>query len=162
MTEIRSAQPSDLPFILTLERSNADLGLVGSDSAELHARRMESTDASYFVIEHAGQAAGYVVLCGLDSESRNLELKRVVVSTPGEGIGRQALRQVMARAFNQLTAHRLWLDVYDDNVRARKAYKALGFVEEGIQRECVRQGSRFRSLVLMSMLEREFRALDRP
>lgn len=162
MTAIRSAQPSDLPFILTLERSFADLGLVSSESAEVHASRMASTDASYFVVEHEGQAAGYVLLCGLDSNNRSIELKRIVVSTPGEGIGREALRQVMARVFNRLTAHRLWLDVFDDNVRARKTYKALGFVEEGTLRECVWQGGRFRSLVLMSMLEQEFRAMDHP
>jgi hypothetical protein len=45
----------------------------------------------------------------------------------------------------------LWLDVYCDNARARRAYQALGFVEEGMQRECVWQGGQFRSPVLMSI-----------
>lgn len=90
MTEIRPALLSDLPFMLTLERSFADLGLVGCESAEVHAGRMESTDASYFAIEHYGRPAGYTILCGLDSNNRSVELKRVVVSTPGKGIGRQA------------------------------------------------------------------------
>jgi diamine N-acetyltransferase len=160
MTEIRAAQLSDLPFLLTLEGYSAALGFVNCDSAEVHIGRMESSDASYFLIEHEGQAAGYVLLCGLDSKHRNIELKRVAVSAPGKGIGRQGLRQVMARAFQDLAAHRLWLDVYSDNARARRAYQALGFVEEGTQRECIWHDGHFRSLVLMSMLEHEFRALD--
>jgi hypothetical protein len=61
MTGTRRALPSDLPFILTLEPSFADLGLVGCDSAEVHAGRMESTDACYFAIEHDGQPAGYAL-----------------------------------------------------------------------------------------------------
>ena len=47
--------------MLTLEPSFADLGLVGCDSAEVHAVRMESTDACYFAIEHDGQPAGYAL-----------------------------------------------------------------------------------------------------
>ena len=160
MTAIRPAQPSDLPFILTLEQSFAELGLVGSDSAEVHTGRMESTDASYFIVEHESQAAGYILLCGLDSSHRSIELKRIAIASPGKRIGRQALRQVMGRVFNDLAAHRLRLDVYSDNLRAQRAYQAAGFVEEGVQRECIWQRGRFRSLVLMSILEREFRAID--
>ena len=79
------------------------------------------------------------------------------VSEPGCGTGREALRQVMRMAFSELSAHRLWLDVYSDNRRALRTYRALGFMEEGTMRECIWHGGKFRSLVLMSLLEQEFK-----
>jgi RimJ/RimL family protein N-acetyltransferase len=47
----------------------------------------------------------------------------------------------MARAFDGFAAHRLWLDVYCDNARARRAYQALGFVEEGMQENASRKAA---------------------
>ena len=62
----------------------------------------------------------------------------------------------MSKSFVDLAAHRLWLDVYTDNERARRTYRALGFVEEGTMLDCIWQGGKFRPLVLMSMLESEY------
>ena len=83
---------------------------------------------------------GFAILCGLTSVNRIVELKRVAVSQPGEGIGREALRPIMSKSFVDLSAHRLWRDVYTDNERARRTYLALGFVEEGTMRDCIWQG----------------------
>ena len=155
MIQLRKAAFDHLAFILALEKRFADLGFLGPDSGPVHAERFGSPDSAYFLIERNGLPAGFVILRGLRS-NRSIELKRVAVSEPGQGIGREALRQVIRKAFNQLAAHRLWLDVFSDNHRARATYRALGFVEEGTQRECVWYDNRFRSLVLMSMLEEEF------
>jgi diamine N-acetyltransferase len=58
--------------------------------------------------------------------------------------------------FGDLGANRLWLDVFDDNERARRAYRAVGFREEGILREAARrQDGSLGSLVVMAMLARE-------
>ncbi|HKW97839.1 MAG TPA: GNAT family protein [Bryobacteraceae bacterium] len=157
MIALRHARPDDLPYILALENQFADLGFVGSDRAELHERRMAHPDSAYLVIERDRRPFGFVILCGLDSPNRSIELKRIVVSEPGAGFGREALRLTVRMAFEQLSAHRLWLDVFSDNDRARRAYRAVGFIEEGTLRECVRHDDRFRSLVVMSILENECR-----
>jgi len=108
------------------------------------------------MVEHKGERAGYVILRGLRSANRCLELKRIVIAEPGRGLGRQVLRAIIDKAFGELAAHRLWLDVYDDNHRARHLYRSLGFVEEGTLRDCIRCEGRYRSLVVMSMLESEY------
>ena len=154
MIALRPARPGDLSYILTLEKQFADLGFVGSDSAELHERRMADPDSAYLVIERDRQPLGFVILCSLNLPNRSIELKRIVVSEPGSGFGREALRLTVRIAFEQLSAHRLWLDVFSDNDRARRA---VGFIEEGTLRECVRHDGRFRSLVVMSILENECR-----
>ena len=61
-------------------------------------------------------------------------------------------------AFDDLGAHRFWLDVRTHNARARGVYESEGFVAEGTLRECVRGADGFDSLVVMSMLQAEFAA----
>jgi RimJ/RimL family protein N-acetyltransferase len=59
-------------------------------------------------------------------------------------------------AFDDLGAHRLWLDVKKRNERARALYAGEGFVVEGELRESVRVAGGFESMVVMSMLQSEF------
>ena len=68
---------------------------------------------------------------------------RIVISEPGQGLGRMVLRAIMSKVFDELGAHRLWLDVFEYNARARHVYRSLGFVEESVDG----------SLVVMSISE---------
>ena len=83
--------------------------------------------------EQDGGVRGYVILCGLISPDRAVELKRIAVATPGLGLGKAILRGVIRAVFEEHQAERLWLDVFADNPRARAAYRAVGFVEDGVQ-----------------------------
>jgi hypothetical protein len=69
---------------------------------------------------------------------------------------RAALRMAKKVAFDDLGAHRLWLDVKTHNVQARALYDSEGFIVEGLLRESVRVEGGFESLVVMSMLQHEF------
>jgi RimJ/RimL family protein N-acetyltransferase len=59
-------------------------------------------------------------------------------------------------AFDDLGAHRLWLDVKQRNARAQALYESEGFVLEGVLRESVRVQGGFESMMVLSMLESEF------
>ena len=119
---------------------------------------MADADSLYYIVEQKGERAGYVILRGLTSVNRCLELKRIVIAEPGHGLGRQVLRVIMDKSFGELSAHRLWLDVYDDNYRARHVYCSHGFDVEGTLRECINCDGRYHSLVVMAILESEYRA----
>ena len=147
----------DLPFLLELEARFRSLGFVGGDSGDTHQRQMSDSDCGYWIVDHGGSCAGYVILRGLASPNHNLELKRIVIAEPCQGLGRSVLCAVIDKAFQEFAAHRLWLDVFDDNARARHLYRSLGFVEEGVLRECICWSERFRSLVVMSILAHEYR-----
>lgn len=125
----------------------------------VHESRLGDGDCMYQIIVQDGAPAGYAILRGLKSENHSIELKRIVVAEPGRGLGRQVLRAILAAAFRDLAAHRLWLDVFADNTRARHLYRSVGFVEEGVLRESVKRNDEYRSLVVMSMLENEYRGL---
>jgi RimJ/RimL family protein N-acetyltransferase len=77
----------------------------------------------------------------------------------GVGLGaRVGLRLVKERAFGPLRAHRFWLDVKEENRRARSLYESEGFVAEGVLRDSFWTGEGHESLVVMSLLESEYGA----
>jgi RimJ/RimL family protein N-acetyltransferase len=156
---LRRASVSDLPFIVELEQSFRGLNLVAADDLATHRQRMSDPDFEYWMVEHDGVLAGHVILRGIRSVNHSVELMRIVIAKPGQGLGRMVLDAIVGKVFDELAAHRLWLDVFEHNARARHVYRSVGFVEEGVLRECVRQPERYASLAVMSILEDEYRAL---
>jgi RimJ/RimL family protein N-acetyltransferase len=51
--------------------------------------------------------------------------------------------------------------VVEDNARARHLYTSFGFTEEGIMREATQRDGVWLALVLMSILEHEYRIQSR-
>jgi diamine N-acetyltransferase len=74
-----------------------------------------------------------------------------------QGFGTEATRLVLKHGFEDLNLHSIYLNVYSTNPRARKAYEAAGFVQEGVQREAVFKNGRFIDLILMSILQSEWK-----
>ena len=50
------------------------------------------------------------------------------------------MRAIKRHAFDSLSAHRLWLDVKEDNARARAVYEKEGFRYEGTLRHLLQSG----------------------
>lgn len=153
--KLRPATPGDLDFILAQE-SRADFAdYIYSWPREQHLQALENPDYRYLVAEDEAGLCAYVMLCGLAAPERSIELKRIAVAAPGRGLGKTILRAVIREAFESLDAQRLWLDVFADNPRARAAYRAVGFGEDGTERQ-----SELRDvpLVVMSIGQDEYHA----
>jgi RimJ/RimL family protein N-acetyltransferase len=160
MSLLRSAEPADIPQIAALERMPAFRDFVGQWTEERHLATLANPDARYYVVDSPdGGIQAFALLRGLQEASRAIEFKRIVVATPGQGLGRRIVCELLRVVFQDLRAHRFYLDVYEDNARARHLYEGLGFAYEGVMREAGERGDQFISLHLMSMLEREYRAL---
>jgi RimJ/RimL family protein N-acetyltransferase len=157
---LRPTMQSDLEFVLSLEQDEANLPFITPWERVQHEGAIRFPDMRHFIIEGGAglDAVGFLILIGCRSQHQSLELKRMVVRNKGEGYGRGALRVVKKVAFDDLGAHRLWLDVKTRNSRAKALYDREGFVVEGLLRESVRVADGFESLVLMSMLRPEFAA----
>lgn len=155
---LRLATPVDIPSILAIERAPFAREFVGQWSEERHRATLTAGDARYYVSETEwGEVHGYVILRGINEDSRAIELKRIVVATPERGLGRSMLKELMRIAFRELGAHRLFLDVFEDNARARHVYESVGFQYEGVMREAAHRDGHWCNLRLMSILESEFR-----
>ena len=155
----RPATAADIPSIAALERITALSKFVGQWPEERHLATLSGPDARYFASDAPdGSLQAFALLRGLQEASRSIELKRLVVATPGQGLGRRIVDELMRIAFEELHAHRMYLDVYEDNARARHLYESIGFVYEGVMREAGERDGNFISLHLMSMLAREYQA----
>jgi diamine N-acetyltransferase len=154
----RKAIHRDIPYIRDLEQNPEFRNLVGSWSKDEHLKTLNDPDAAYWIMEDESEKiVAFVLLRGLRSEHFSLELKRIVVGLPNQGFGKRLLDAVLAKAFDEYGAHRIWLDVFETNARARHVYRTLGFQEDGILREAVYRSGKYYSLVLMSLLDREYR-----
>jgi RimJ/RimL family protein N-acetyltransferase len=154
---IRRTRPADLDFVLRAEQD--DGAHVSPWPRERHRAAIEDADEAHWMLCRAdgGDPVGFVLLAGMRSPASSLELRRIVVADKGRGYGREALRFVKRFAFGDRDAHRLWLDVFEPNARARGLYESEGFRIEGKLRECVRAGDGYLSLIVMSMLRHEWR-----
>ena len=162
MTDItvHQATEADLDWIVSQERREDFAAFIHSWSRAEHLRNLGDPNMHYLIArDQGGRRLAFVILAGLLSDARSIELARVAVIEPGAGIGRPVLRQVCEIVFNEFEANRLWLDVFEDNHRARHVYQTVGFRQEGILREAMLdRNGRLGSLVIMSILAREYRA----
>ena len=158
---LRSGTVQDIPQICALERLPQFRTMVGTWPEDVHREVLSSPAARYVVAEATpGKIGAFAILRGLDSEHKSVELKRLVVGVPNQGTGRTLLAEVAALAFGEHSAHRLFLDVFVTNARARHVYEAFGFHPEGILRDAIYRDGAYHSLVLMSLLEEEYRSIQ--
>jgi diamine N-acetyltransferase len=156
--ELRKARGSDIDFIVELESRPEFSPFINSWPAERHANAMNDSDYLYLIVEQDGQPEGFAFLNGLLSPNHAIQLCRLALAVPGSGRGRVACHLILREVFEIRGAHRLYLDLFEDNARAEHLYRSLGFQMEGFLREAERRGDGFRSLKLMSLLEDEYRA----
>ena len=155
---LRPTMQSDLDYVLSLEQDPANLPFITPWERTQHEAAIRFPDFRHFIVEGGDglEPVGFLILIGCRSRNLSIELKRMVVRSKGEGYGRAALRVTKKVAFDDLGAHRFWLDVRTHNTRAKDLYDSEGFVVEGVLRESVRSANGFDSLVVMSLLETEF------
>ena len=124
---LRPTRPEDLDFVVALERSAENTPFVGQWSREEHAAAIARLDREHCIIERSGAAAGYLIAYDLIAAGLDVYVKRVVAAEKSQGVGRESLRAFTRHAFAELGAHSVWLSVFAENVRAQRAYAALGF-----------------------------------
>jgi diamine N-acetyltransferase len=153
---LRPTREADLDYVVAAEGAPDASVYLAPSPREEHAGFIADPAQRHLIAEAGGDRVGFALL-RLHAADRAVELRRLAVTEPGQGHGRALLRQVKTTAFEELGAHRLWLDVKPYNDRARALYRSEGFVEEGVLRDALREpdGS-FQDLVVMSILRPEW------
>jgi diamine N-acetyltransferase len=167
---LRPTMLSDLDWVVSVEQDGANRPFITPWERTQHEGAIRFPDSRHFIVEagEAWQRTGFVILQGCRNPQRSVELKRIVLAPVGQsqGLGRACVRLLTQMAFRDLKAHRFWLDVKSLNTRAVALYASEGFVEEGRLRESVRIGGPggdcYDSLIVMSMLDREYQARVAP
>jgi RimJ/RimL family protein N-acetyltransferase len=111
------------------------------------------------ILERAtGEYAGEVVLNELDPDNLSCSF-RIGLAGPrffGRGLGTEAARLILAHAFDSVGLHRIALEVYAFNPRARRVYDKLGFRAEGTLRHALRWDGAWVDAHVMSVLGTEW------
>lgn len=126
-----------------------------------YATRAEHEDrVDLSIIERAtGEWAGEVVLNELNVHNQSCGF-RIMLQGPrfyGRGLGTEATRLVVDYAFGVVGVHRIQLDVYAFNPRARHVYEQVGFAHEGTMREALLWDGEWVDCHVMGMLSRDWR-----
>ncbi|ARF53139.1 GNAT family N-acetyltransferase [Streptomyces gilvosporeus] len=172
---LRPVTVADVPALMPMFRDAEASRLTGShgddrpDEAPIRTwydtRREQDDRLDLAVVEQAtGNVIGEAVLNDWEpgNESCNFRIG-LVPGTYGHGIGTEATRLIVGYGFEQLGLHRISLEVYAFNPRARRVYEKVGFVAEGILRDALLWDGQRVDAAVMSILAPEwFRHRGRP
>ncbi|MCX4744597.1 GNAT family N-acetyltransferase [Kitasatospora sp. NBC_01287] len=105
----------------------------------------------------AGRCVGEVVLNEWEPAHRSCNI-RICLTAAGRdrGLGTEAMRLMAGHGFERLGLHRISLGVFSFNPRARRSYRKVGFVPEGVRRQAVWFGDHWADDELMAVLATEW------
>jgi RimJ/RimL family protein N-acetyltransferase len=109
-----------------------------------------------------GETVGHISLGGLSWKNRAGRITRVLVSPDAlkRGVCQQMTKAILKIGFEELGLHRIDLGVYENNKSALNCYLKSGLNIEGVSRDILWFNNEFLSLVEMSILEDEWRAMS--
>ena len=104
-----------------------------------------------------GQCVGEAVLNERDEANASCGF-RILLGPRGRdrGLGTESVRLMIGYGFERLGLHRISLEVYSFNPRARHVYDKAGFVAEGVLRDALRWNGGWIDATLMSILAPEW------
>lgn len=163
---LRPFAAGDFPAVCQALRDPEVVRLTGSrpiawnEAAEQRLRewygtRADQTDRLDLAVEEraSGRWVGEVVLNAWDPPNGSCNF-RTMFGPRGRdrGLGTEAARLIIGYGFEQLGLHRIALEVYAFNPRARRAYEKVGFVAEGVLRDALRTPEGWVDATVMAIL----------
>jgi RimJ/RimL family protein N-acetyltransferase len=127
---------------------------------------LKNSDALIYkaVDTNTGNVVGHISLGGISRKNRSARISRVLIgdtAVKGRGFCTAMINEITRIGFTELNLHRISLGVYDFNTAAIRCYEKAGFVQEGLQRDILRYGNEFWSILEMSILEDEWKGLNK-
>ena len=129
-----------------------------SDAFRRWSANEDGSGAGFSVETTEGEFIGHVTLWGAKLPERDAHFAILIgPDHVGRGYGTEATRLMVRYGFLAMNLHRIQLEVFAFNSRARRAYAKAGFVEEGVRRDAVWIAGGYADEVLMSVLRSEWR-----
>ena len=115
----------------------------------------------FLVIAPDGRIVGESVINEIDWDLRSANFRIVLYHADkrGKGLGTWICEATRDFAFEVLKLHRLELDVYSFNPAAERVYEKAGFKREGVLRDVLKDQGRYADIILMAILEDEWRSI---
>ena len=165
----RAPEEGDLELLQTMINDPQISSLVGGFSfpvslaaqREWFKRSLGHSHTQRFIVvdRESGDAIGMTGLWNIDWQARSAltALKIADTATRGKGLGTDAIRTLVAYAFDQIGLHRLWSEIVVYNAASKRAYvEKAGFRVEGTNRESMYRNGQFHDQLRIALLQNEY------
>lgn len=129
---LRRTRRPELTTIVAIEEALDTKQWIGRNRGlEWHTEVLKNPAMEHWVlVDRLDRIVAFGILSGIGSPT--VEIRRMVVAPEGrgQGLGRLLLRHLLEHARQRPSVSRVWLDVGQDNLRARSLYRSFGFVEK--------------------------------
>jgi RimJ/RimL family protein N-acetyltransferase len=168
---LRPFRPEDAPAVREwfsnpdatgdlMDEAHPDFSEADAEAWVERAMKTDGKDRKWAIVM-AGeeQPVGFTALYGIES-STPPELGCVLGANAarGMGLGREAERLTIAKAFDELGAHKVYGRIPATNEGAKRAVTSLGWKHEGTLRDHLSRGGELIDLEMWGVLPEEFRA----
>jgi len=130
------------------------------EEKEFLEKMMKSKDSVTLsiVVKEGDRLIGNLGLYGIHKINRGAVLGIAIadLEMTSKGYGTEAMKLMIDYGFKRLNLHRIELTVHEFNMRGLKAYKKLGFVEDGRRREAIYIDGKYHDEIVMSILKQEW------
>mgnify|MGYP001780562896 CR=1 FL=1 len=167
---LRPVESSDIEFIRGIINDPVmESTIIGwawplsqKDQEKWYANFSNSDKSVRYIIET--EADGCIGFTGL----RDIDWKNGCATTAGmriarkvrsRGIGTDTYMTMFNFAFNELRLHRISASSFEDNVASLRMLEKVGCHREGIRRECVFKQGKYHNVVLMGILDSDYKDL---
>jgi len=123
---LKESTLKQLDTFVEMEKDDVANQFVILYSIKKHRNSFSQPGITYLTVYHKNKICGYFLL-SLDSDENRVELRRVIVSEKGKGIGQKAIIQMHQYCKTVLKRSRIWLDVFAHNPRGLHIYEKLGY-----------------------------------
>jgi GNAT superfamily N-acetyltransferase len=135
----RKAAAHDAEFVLALYARPHVAERMHAPSLDDFLGSLDRTGSENLILECDGKPFGNLAI---DLEQVwLLTIRALAVWEARCGAGRFAMEYALRRGFDELGAHRIFLEVLENNAPARKLYERVGFRAEGLYRDGYRDES---------------------
>lgn len=115
----------------------------------------------FAVVNENDEYQGTISLKNISEKDKNAEYAVVFRKcAQGTGIAQEATKEILKYAFCELNLEKVYLNVLEENIRARKFYEKMGFQKEGIFMNHKFIGNEFKNLWWFGMLKENFNIED--
>jgi RimJ/RimL family protein N-acetyltransferase len=165
---LRTIGKADL-VMLTALMSNREIGILSGEVYPITEKEMDdffertqkTEDRVWFVIEDkkTKEIIGETGFLRIFMPWRTSDYSLMIWNRNywGIGYGKEISKEMLNYGFNYLNLHRIAIGVVENNKRAMKFWKSIGFIEEGKQKDGFFSEGRYSDFVMMYMLENDFR-----
>lgn len=128
----------------------------------LEAMTASRTDMQLAIIYKADdQLIGTVGLHGIDPINRNADISVIIGDKNywGRGLAKEAVGLLINHVFGMLNLHKLTAGFIDGNVSSKRLFESFGFKKEAHLREQVYLDGKYRDIIRMGLLKKNYALL---